>query len=317
MSEMDMKAYERAMRQEAYDILAYGSSDRREAIQALSVEMHQAEVGKLIFAEAREDGDTRLFLKRLCTGVDVLTKKGWWDMFIVTDTPCRKGIWSCEIAKVRTDKNGFPMMEVIPLAYLGESINGESVAWDYFARSGMFSKVFTNVDHYKNRFNVREVEKRFYDFWSEYDNEATKEYLRQHLIPNYTVPARKIWVAFCEGKVTLQEIEDALDTPVGFGAMAIDIAKNHMEYQEKYPLMMTKISSLGTGYISIDAVQSYLSSRYYAASRLQTEGKISKEIEGVFELIEASIQYYADLKKAEKEAKKAAKKAKKEQKACS
>ena len=99
--------------------------------------------------------------------------------------------------------------------------------------------------------------------------------------------------------------------------MAIDIAKNHMEYQEKYPLMMTKISSLGTGYISIDAVQSYLSSRYYAASRLQTEGKISKEIEGVFELIEASIQYYADLKKAEKEAKKAAKKAKKEQKACS
>ena len=312
-----MKDYERAMRQGAYDVLAYGSSDLREAVQALSVEIHQTEVGKLIFAEAREDGTTRLFLKRLSAGVDVLTKKGWWDMFIVTNTPCRKGIWSCEIAKLRTDRNGFPMMEVIPLAYLGENINGESVAWDYFARSGMFSKVFINTDHYKRRFNVQEVEKRFYDFWSDYDNEATKEYLKKHFIPNYTVPARKIWVAFCEGKVTLQEIEDALDTPEGFEAMAIDIAKNNKKYQEKYPLMMAKICGLCNGYVSIDTIENYLFSRYYPACDLQRDGKIGKEIEGVFELIEASIQYYADIKKAEKEAKKAARKAKKAEKACS
>lgn len=308
MSDM-MKDYVRTitMKQEAF----YGSSNQHETVQALGIEIYQAEVGKLIFTEAREDGTTRLFLKRLSAGVDVLRKKGWWDMFIITETPCRKGIWSCQIAKLRTDRNGFPLMEVIPLAYLGESINGESVAWDYFARSRMFSKVFTNTDHYKHRFNVQEVEKRFYDFWSDYDNETTKEYLKKHFIPNSIIPAREIWVAYCEGNVTLKEIEDALNTPQGFEAMAIDVAKNYKEYNEKYPLMMAKIMNLCNGYFSVNTIENYLFSRYYSACDLQKDGKISEELEGVFELIEASIQYYADLKNAEKEAKKAARKARK------
>lgn len=307
---------EKEMRQEAYENRAYGifgGSEFRRSYNRFEVQELQKEVGKLIFAEAREDGDTRLFLKRLSVVSDVMRKDGWWDMFTVTDTLCRKGVWSCRINKIRLDRNEWLMMEVTPVSWLGENIKSESEAWDYFSRACLFSNYYT-TDHFKNRFNVSEVEKRFYDYWKEFDNDEVRNSFKSKMIPSWAIPARGIWRAFCDGKITLKEIEDALDTPYGFEAMAIDINKNKASYVDKYPLMMEKINSLKDGYVYIDDIQNYLSSRYYAASAMQKEGKLDKELEGVFELIEASIAYYAELKKAQKEAKKAARKAKKAQK---
>ena len=305
------------MKQEMYDQLAYGSTETRQACQALDVEMQQEEVGKLIFAEAKEEGTTRLFIKRLCFVSDIMRKDGWWDMFTVTNVPCRKGIWSCRIDKIRLDKNGFPMMEVTPMNHLGESINEESIAWDYFSRSGMFSSHYTE-SHYKQRFNVGEVEERFYYLWKHLDTDvARKEYAKQY-IPSYSIPAIALWKAFCDGKLFLFEVEDALNTPEGFEKKALAIKNNTKEYEEKYPLMMAKIHNLRSdGRMYIDDIHNYLFSRYYSALDLQKDGKLNSDIEGTYELIEASIAYYAEQKKAEKEAKKAAKKAKKVQKACS
>lgn len=307
------KIMEKEMRQEIYDHLAYGSTERRMKVQALDVEMKQEEIGKLIFAVAKEDDTTRLFIKRLCVVSDVMRKEGWWDMFTVSNVPCRKGVWSCRIDNIRLDKNGFPMMEVTPLDYLGESINSDSAAWDYFSRSSMFSKFYT-TNHYKSRFNVQEVEERFYSLWKHLDTEETKEEYKMQYIPSYCIPAIGLWRAFCDGKLLLEEVEDALNTPQGFEAMAINLLNNQKEFTEKYPLMMGKIRKMSDGYLYKNDVYDYLFSRYYAASAMQKEGKLDKELEGVFELIEASIAYYAELKKAQKEAKKAARKAKKAQK---
>lgn len=307
---------EKEMRQEAYENRAYGifgGSEFRRSYNKFEVQELQKEVGKLIFAEAREEGDTRLFLKRLSVDSDVKRKDGWWDMFTVTDTPCRKGVWSCRINKIRLDRNEWLMMEVTPLDYLGESINSESVAWDYFSRSNIFSKLYT-TDHYKSRFNVQEVEERFYSLWKHLDTDETKEEYKKQYIPSYCIPAIGLWRAFCDKKLLLEEVEDALNTPQGFEAMAINLLNNQKEFTEKYPLMMGKIRKMSDGYLYKNDVYDYLFSRYYAASAMQKEGKLDKELEGVFELIEASIAYYAELKKAQKEAKKAARKAKKAQK---
>ncbi len=316
MSEMDMKAYEKAMRQEAFDVKAYGSSERRQEFNKIDVELHQSEIGKIVLAVSKEKDSTRLFLKRLSVVHDVMSKDGWWDMFTISNKPCNEGVWACRIDVIRLDKNGFKMMQVTPLSYLGKEIDGESVAWDYFGRSTLFSCYYTE-SHYKNRFNVQEVENRFENLWKPFLTDEKIAELEKQYIPSYAMPALLLWDAFCNGKVTLNEIEDALDTPEGFEAMAIDIAKNTPKYKEQYPLMMSKICNLGSGYISIDTIQGYLSSRYYSASDMQREGKISKEIEGTFELIEASIRYYAEQKEAEKAARKAARKAKKAQKASS
>lgn len=310
------KLYEKVMRQEAFDLRNFGSSEMRESYHAFDVQQKQEEVGQLLFAEAKEDDSTRLFIKRLSIVHDVVCKDGWWDMFTVASKSCKKGIYICRIDVIRLDRNKFPMMEVTPISYLGESIDEESVAWDYFSRSNLFSKYYTE-SHYKNRFNVNEVETRFENLWKPFlTAERTAEMEKQY-VPEYARPATLLFEAFCDGKVTLKEIEEALDTPEGFEAMAIDIAKNPKKYDELYPLMMGKIRSLDSGYVTINKIQDYLFSRYYSASDMQREGKISKEIEGTFELIEASICYYVAQKEAEKAARKAARKAKKAQKACS
>ena len=91
-----------------------------------------------------------------------------------------------------------------------------------------------------------------------------------------------------------------------------------MEYEVNYPLILEKIYNLRIDWMMyIVDIHNYLFSRYYSALDLQKDGKLNSDIEGTYELIEASIAYYAEQKKAEKEAKKAAKKAKKVQKACS
>lgn len=309
-----MDNYEKYMRQVYFDERNYGSTENRAEFEEFRAKrLNETESGKYIFAEAKEDGTTRLFIKRLNIFSNVTTKDGWWDTFTITEKPCNKGIWLCRILKFTQDKDGYLMCIVYPVKNLGMIIDEESCAWDYFMRTKEFSTQYVS-NHLITRFNCTEVENQCYEFWKHMDTPAMKEYYKKQGVPMYMVISSCVLNAFLDDKITLNQIEGWLDTPEGFEALALKIKDNLQEYSESYPLMIGKLKALATdGYISIDKIEDYVRRKYWEFDTLKRDGKITSELEETqaFERIEVVIQYWEDDKKAKKQARKDARKAKK------
>ena len=140
---------------------------------------NETEIGKLILCESKEEGSTRLFIHQFDSWVSALHKDGWWDTFTVTDIPCQKGFYICEIKKFRIDRNGYMNVIVFPKKYLGEVVDEDSPAWNYFFQTGRFSSPY-KTNKCCNHFNVERLEEIFKDDIENARKEDTKKYATKY-----------------------------------------------------------------------------------------------------------------------------------------
>lgn len=181
----------------------------RYGIRDAAVKWHEFHnKGKYFICEAREDGDTRLFIR---TVTDMLTdafkKEGWWDVFTVTRKPVSKGIWLAKAIEYRTDRNGhlnlvaepiMPMDDIQFHSLFSFKANGtwESVAcWLIVSESHMFFDSYGFQHHGIFNPNLDALVAKF----PELKNMSLQE-MGEIMLGK-----------FLEGETTLKEIEDCLN----------------------------------------------------------------------------------------------------------
>lgn len=200
---------------------------------------NETEIGKLILCESKEEGSTRLFIHQFDSWVSALHKDGWWDTFTVTDIPCQKGFYICEIKKFRIDRNGYMNVIVFPKKYLGEVVDEDSPAWNYFFQTGRFSSPY-KTNKCCNHFNVERLEEIFKDDIENARKEDTKKYGDDCIWKGRT-RQEVIMDKFMSGQATMDEIADALNTLTDMEKISEDIYRHPTKYEAEFPLLIKKI----------------------------------------------------------------------------
>lgn len=272
-------------------------------------DLKREEVGKLVLCESRKfENATRLYIHRFDSIDDAYKKDGWWDTFTISESKCNKaGFYLCEIKDFRIDRNGFLNMVVIPKHYIGTEVNMDSDAWDYFFGSGIFTFYYKSHHRYhQTRFNISALHKMFED-----DVKRIKE-------SEMEFPYRKISYFILEqyisGKITMEQIEQALNEKDDFEKLAEDLNFQLSRYgiSEKnkyaaYPLLLKKLptdNGIFKGYYTTDCTMKYLDRKNYEYDHL----KLGTESE-LLARVEAVLQYWVDIKAKEKEERKKKRKA--------
>jgi len=278
-------------------------------------DLKRDEVGNLILCENREDTSTRLYIHRMNKIDDIFRKDGWWDTFTISKSACdKKGFYICKIDDFRIDRNGFLNMLVSPKAYLGTEIDVDSDAWDYFLKSGLFTFLYSSRSScHRTRFNVAALHKMFEEDILRIKKEQ-KERLGDQYIDASKEIASLVLDKYLSGKVTLEQIEQALDEKEVLEKLAEDFNFQLSRYgvSEKnkyaeYPLLLKKLPTddgIFKGYYTTTSTMRYLDRKNYEYDRLNlgTETDMLKRIEAV-------LQYWVDVKAKEKEEKKKKRKA--------
>ncbi len=253
--------------------------------------LSESETGRYVLCEAKEDNTTRLFIHQFNRWVSVLTKEGWWDTFTLSKNPCKKGFYLCKIEEFRFDRNGYINMIVLPSKYLGESVDEDSIGWDYLASSGKLAS------HYKSRncrerFNVVQLERVFAERFES---------------SGYKYMTEFIFAAFIADKITLDELASALEEKYDIEKFAEEINRNLKNYEEKYPLFVKKLPVIENyyGYRNVRTTESTIEflerkSREYYELKLGSETDMLAQVEAV-------LKYWVDFHKAKKAEKKASK----------
>lgn len=251
---------------------------------------------------AKEDETTRVFLKRLCPMTDVVGKDGWWDYFTISKTPCKKGYWLAIVDSAKVDLNGYLNVCVTPEHFIGdeESLCEHSTAWEYFSKHGMFSSLISARDY--GPFNIDELETLLIERAI-----ISHEWRRENL-PFVT------FMAWKDGKISIREIEKAIDTPIPHRKSDAELAADKIlldeATREKYPNLVAKIEKHSW---KTNAVIDHLYAMGGAYWRL-LEQKVIEEINNddmvilFLERAECINKYYANKKALEKAARKAARK---------
>lgn len=266
--------------------------------------LNKEEKGKIIFCESREDDSTRLFIHRLSYMMNALTKNGWWDTFTISSQKCKKGLYLCVIDSFRVDRNGYLNAIVTPKKYLGEQIDEESAAWDFFFETGLFCRHYHGFRRYHERFNVTHL-------LSLYEEEVDaiideKKKMGDDCISAYMESCNYIFNKFIADEVTLEEIANALDEKTELQKLSEDLTINVARDSEKYsnyPLICKKLP-VKDGYYSVFTTEEWLQRKTWEYEDLKLGD--SKDI---LDRVEAVLQYWVDFHEKEKAARKAARKA--------
>lgn len=286
-----------------YEELALWSAERDKE------KLNETEKGKYIFCEAKEEGDTRLFIHQLCIATDVMRKNGWWDTFTISETPCKKGITLCSIREFTQDKTGYLMLIVVPVKHLGLTIDEQSAAWDYLYRSGNFSSQYMNHSH-ANRWNEEALNEKFADlFKSEKEIFLNNPIMKKYYLGDYVFFSRLLLNKWILDEITLDDIAEPLNTKFGIEMLAEDLFKNRKKYAETHPRLVSKLP-MNDGYLYLGDVESFLRRKQWEYEDLLAEGLVNP-VDHLFDRIEEICVYREKEKEAKKAAKKAARLAKK------
>lgn len=277
--------------------------DKREWDAFQCERLNESEKGKLLLCYAKNDDDTRLFIHRFSYMSNACTKEGWWDTFTIASDKCRKGFHICRINSFRIDRNGYLNVLVTSIGYIGENVNEESLAWDLFFSTRLFCHQYS-YDHYKNRFNVAHLCSLYQEQMEEYLNE------QRQIFGDDFVEWRERYIfffnLFLDGKITLEEIETALNEKTDIEKLAEDLGKNvfsHTKKYEEYPLITKKLlNNEDIKYLS--DVESWVRRKNFEYDTL----KLGEERD-ILVRIEDVLQYWEDDKQRKKEERKAKRKA--------
>lgn len=258
--------------------------------------LSETEIGKFILCEAREDNTTRLFIHRFNKWVSAVTKNGWWDTFTISTKPCNKGFYICSIQQFRIDRNEYLNCIVFPNRYLGNTIEEDSIAWDYLFRTGKFSKEYKS-ENWRPRFNIGNLQKKYAVTFKE---------------SGYTKIDCFIMDEFMHDKINLEDIASALEEKYDIEKLAEDIIKHQQKYIKDYPLLIKKLPSedkFGYRYYNPSDVVYFLEDKRLEYNKL----KLGEET-NMLNRVEAVLKYWDDFYKAKKEREKAERKKKRDEK---
>jgi len=267
---------------------------REQKWNALQVDqLSKTEIGKFILCYAKEDNTTRLYIHQFNKVMSIITKEGWWDTFTLSRKSCMKGFYLCRIGEFRLDKSGYLNLIVFPNKYLGETIDEDAAAWDYLNMSGKFTREYKSIQR-RGRFNITNLERNFKERFEE---------------SGYPTMESFIFSVFMGDEITLDEISTALEEKYDIEKLADDINKNIEKYAEKYPLLAKKLPKedvFGYTVYTTDCTVRYLKNKdlEYDEHKLGDETILLNRVEAV-------LQYWVDVHKAQKEKAKAERKAKK------
>lgn len=206
------------------------------------------------------------------------------------------------IDNAKVDHNGYLNVCVLPEHFIGEEdeLCEYSTAWEYFSKSGMFSSLISARDY--GPFNIDELETLLIEKFI-----ISHEWRRENL-PFIT------FMAWVERKISIKEIEKAIDTPIPHRKSNAELAAekilSDVATREKYPNLVAKIEKNGW---KESAVVDHLYTMGGAYWRL-LEQKIIEvinyddEVVQFLERAECINEYYANKKALEKAARKAARK---------
>lgn len=274
--------------------------------------LNKSELGLLLLCEARNDGDTRLFISQFSFLMDDFTKNGWWDTFTISKEPCKKGFYLCTIEEFRIDRNGYLNVVVKPSRFLETFIeeNKESDAWDFLFRSNMFSTRYArrmscgllNVDalieKYEEEFKRSEL----------YLNSKPDEikFFSTSLFAKYLLEQYLI------NEITLEEIAIELKKPPYVETLAREILcviRTNSSKFDEYPLLKKKFP---TDKMFVTELVDWLERKSMEFDTLRLGDGNSPEYfvvkeqnkNELFERIETVLAYWEDKKALEKAAKK-------------
>lgn len=252
--------------------------------------MKQTEEGKFILCETKEPKATRLFIHRFSSYTSSTKKNGWWDTFTITNDPCNKvGYYICEILDFKSDKKDNLMCIVKPFVYIGKYIDEDSPAWIYIVQAHIFSNYADKNKRYWGRFNVDEVFKRF----------CTD-------IQDKEDPTEHVFFKLITERISLEDIEDALDTMDTSEQLAYDLIHNRHNFSV-YKHLLRKTENIYT----LSAMEEYIKRKQseFLEKRIGTiEEYESLKYE---ERIEKVLEYYEAKKEEEKQLRKEARQNKK------
>ena len=259
--------------------------------------------GKFIFAEAREDNATRLFIHQLDEFADVLGKKGWWDTFTISEKSCKKGIHLCKVMKVTTDKEGYLMLIVSPYKFLGETIDETSPAWDYFFLADIFAKDYVSNEH-AFHWNEEAIVKKFESLFEE-----KKSLQKEQTFFGQFFRATVLFEEWLNDNITLDDIANALNEKLPMEVLAEDLFKNRKIWEQSHPRLVSKLP-IKDGFLRLSDIENFLQRKQWEYEDLLKEGVVNPK-EHLFDQIEEICIFREKEKEMKKAAKKAARLAKK------
>lgn len=278
--------------------------DRHEFDAHMCEQLNKTEKGKMVLCESKENDSTRLFVHRFSSWADFVTRNGWWDTFTISNTTCKTGYWLCVIDSFRIDRNGYLNMLVTPKKHLGESVDDESIAWDFFYSLGIFCSEY-NTSHACARFNTECLFELFKDEFVNIQQDTA--------YPMYKTKGMIIFNKFLNDETNLETIEKALDEKMPIEKLVDEIgdclrSRKIDDKFKNYELIFEKLRNAVGQYPTSYNIQSWVMRKYweYDDLKLGTETDYLKRIMAV-------LQYWVNKNAQDKEARKAARKAKKNQ----
>lgn len=275
-------------------------------------------VGKKLICECRGEESnkpgTRLFIRNVTNTLeDANKKKGWWNTFTLSEKKVEKGLWLAEVVSYRLDRNGYLNSEVkvvVPVndiafhaLFSNKKGTWNSSAWwlmmvvsEAFLREYAFSA--HGIIHEPN---FEELKKRFPIF----DGLSAKEI------------GERVLYKYLNNEVTIEEIEDCLDTPNNWEKLILDISSAVLRgnterlYGKKYPLFAKKVShnvENGDSIFTEHNTENYIRRQMDYYDELLKDGKVDPVVGDVLDIVEVALAYRKSLKDAEKAEKKMQKK---------
>lgn len=275
-------------------------------------------VGKKLICECRgEESDklgTRLFIRNVTnTLVDAHKKEGWWNTFTLSSEKVEKGLWLAEVVSYRLDRNGYlnsevkvimPVNDIAFHALFSEKKGtwNSSAWWLMMVVSEAFLREYNFSAHgIIHEPNFEELKKRFPIF----DGLTAKEI------------GEKALYMYLNNEVTIEEIEECLDTPNDWEKLIDEITdaviynKTQEIYGKMYPVFAKKVANnVENGLFDLykNNADDYLRRQLSYYEELLKDGKIEPVVGDVLDIVEAALNYRKSLKDAEKAEKKRQKK---------
>ncbi|MCM1222144.1 MAG: hypothetical protein NC548_47505 [Lachnospiraceae bacterium] len=223
---------------------------------------YKDDIGKLIFANAKpnekEATTTRMFIESFDAYMKESTKNGWWDTFTVSDIACESGTYICKIIDCKVAKNGYPMFIVHPIKkYTGndlftvEDIKNSAVSslnmryiavMDVFGSSRLFSNMYWELwCHREDDFyhcNYNGILTKYMNKWIELKSRTDVDITTTADDKLAGIVAVEL---FLNGDLTIDDINEALQSKYHYQLYVEDIFDNLDKYAEEYPLFINKL----------------------------------------------------------------------------
>lgn len=285
-------------------------------------------IGKYVVCEAR-DCSGRMYILSLNMYIDAKNKKGWWDVFTLSDDKIElPGMYLCKIKRFAHDKNG-NLISIIGIVKKMEETYAEITdkymrSMYLFSKSGEFAPInyLSKVDSYEA-----------HDFFEYYDYmkgcDKFLVYDKELGRLNEIILAKYLLMKYVKEKISLKEINESITSEsIDFFWTTKEFDNRyrsiltHYEYRKVYPLVYKKLSARKVDTIFDDLLlektRSYVFDKMYRYEELIKEGKI-EEIEpynpmddkmDLLDMINSVVEYDEKAYSAKREEEKALKKAK-------